>query len=103
MKMNFKDNEMTKAIIRVQGDPSVGIAHQWYNVDNLELLDQEHATDVALALRVCFARISGEHINDVTVRFVNDEIEADEKALDNQRLNWKVEGLTDTYYNEQRN
>lgn len=95
---------MTKAIIRVQGDPSVGIAHQWYNVDNIELLDQEHATDVALALRECFARITGEHINGVTVRFVNAEIEAAEKALDEMRgISWKDGILTDTYLNEQRN
>jgi hypothetical protein len=94
---------MTQAIIRVKGDPSVGIKHQDFIVDDLELMDQAHATDVALALRQCFARITGEHVNDVTVRFVNDEIVADERALDDRMGSWKVEGLTDTYLNEQRN
>jgi hypothetical protein len=76
---------IVKAIVRVQGDPSVGLNHRFYIVDDLEIDDLVHGADVRLALRECFARITGEHINDVTVRFVNEDILAAEKELDERR------------------
>ena len=77
---------IVKAIVRVQGDPSVGLNHRFYIVDDLEIDDLvPHVREVRLALRECFARITGEHINDVTVRFVNDDILAAEKELDERR------------------
>lgn len=88
---------MTKAYVRVKGDPSVGINHQDFTVDNLEFDDAQHRLECCVALQKCFATICGEpKFHNVTVVFDDDYTPEDS-------LSWKVEGLTDTFENEQRN
>lgn len=88
---------MTQAIIRVKGDPSVGILDQWFHVDNLEFDDADHRKLTVRALQNCFALITGEHPKDIAVTF-DDDFTPEEglRIIENAML-------TDTYLNEQRN
>lgn len=97
---------MTKAYIRVKGDPSVGIADQCYQIADLDLDDEDHRKLTVRALQNCFALITGEAPKDVKVRFDDEyaaEYEAEQASQKEIDAYWKVEGLTDTYENEQRN
>lgn len=99
---------MIKAYVTVKGDWSVGINDQIFTVDGLDIDDDNHRQDCVDALKVCFARITGERVSRVKVRF-DDEYTPEEALEELEKLkvftkkNWKVEGLTDTYENEQRN
>lgn len=97
---------MTTAIICIKGDNSVGIADQCFTIADLDLDDEDHRKLTVRALQNCFALITGERPKDIAVSF-DDEYaaeweaeQADQKMID---AYWKVEGLTDTYLNEQRN
>lgn len=97
---------MTTAIICVKGDASVGIADQCYTIADLDLDGEEHREETVKALKNCFSIITGESQKYITVTFDDeyaaewDSEQASQKEID---AYWKVEGLTDTYLNEQRN
>lgn len=97
---------MTTAIVCIKGDSSVGIADQCYQIADLDLDDEDHRKLTVRALQNCFALITGETPKDIKVSF-DDEYaaeweaeQADQKMID---AYWKVDDLTDTYLNEQRN
>jgi|GEM_PF-4367800 hypothetical protein len=97
---------MTTAIVCVKGDPSVGIADQCYQIADLDLDDEDHRKLTVRALQNCFALITGENQKIIRVSFDDEyaaEYEAEQATQKEIDAYWKVEGLTDTYENEQRN